>query len=136
MSNQDKFYDLLGTLKDGACYAGTLALGTLGLACEGAERLADAAKLRYEAARVEGEIDGKLMEAGEMVYATHSGNPTESEELLEKLQEIDSLKARLVELNEALGRKAEEPEEPVCPVCGAAVEAGDNFCRTCGVELN
>ena len=135
MSNQDKFYDLLGTLTEGARYAGTLALGTLGLACEEAEKLAAAARLRYEAARVEGEVDGKLMEAGEMVYATHSGNPTESEELLEKLREIDDLKARLAELNEALGR-TEEEEERVCPVCGAAVKAEDKFCRTCGSELD
>ena len=104
MSKQEKFYDLLDTLRAGVEAAGTLALGTLGLACEGAEKIAEAVKLRYEAARVEGEMDEKLMEAGEMVYATHTGNPTESEELLEKLREIDGLKAQLTELNETLGR--------------------------------
>ena len=45
-------------------------------------------------------MDEKLMEAGEIVYGTHAGNLTESEELLEKLREIDDLKARLAELNE------------------------------------
>lgn len=133
MKNQDKFYDLLDTLRAGAEAAGTLALGTLGLACEGAEKLAEAVRLRYQAARVEGEMDGKLMEAGEMVYATHTGNPTESGELLQKLQEIDELKARLAELNETLGR---EPEGPVCPGCGEAVEEGDCFCRFCGEKLH
>lgn len=133
MSNQDKFYELLDTLKDGAYFAGDLALGTLGLACEGAEKLAEAARLRYEAARVEGEMDGKLMEAGEMVYATHSGNPTESEELLAKLREIDELKTRLAELNETLGRT---PEGAFCPACGEAVEEGDRFCRSCGGKLD
>lgn len=107
MSKQEKFYDLLDTLRAGAEAAGTLALGTLGLACEGAEKLAEGVKLRYRAARVEGEMDEKLMEAGEMVYATHTGNPTESGELLEKLREIDELKARLAELNETLGRTEE-----------------------------
>ena len=132
MSKQEKFYDLLDTAREGVCLAGTFALGALGLVCEGAERVAEGVKLRYEAARVEGEMDGKLMEAGEMVYATHTGNPTESGELLEKLREIDELKARLAELNETLGRT----EEAFCPDCGEAVREGDHFCRSCGGKLD
>lgn len=133
MSKQEKFYDLMDSLRASVEAAGTLALGTLGLACEGAEKIAEGVKLRYQAARVEGEMDGKLMEAGEMVYATHTGSPTESEELLEKLREIDELKARLAELNETLGRT---PEAAVCPSCGEAVEDGDRFCRSCGEKLD
>lgn len=133
MSNGKNVYNLLDTLKDGACFAGTLALGALGLACEGASMAAEAVKLRYEAARVEGEMDEKLMEAGEIVYGTHSGSLTESEELLEKLREIDDLKARLARLNETLGRV---PEGAVCPGCGGAVKEGDRFCRSCGEKLD
>lgn len=131
MIDRDKFYGLLGILRNGACLAGTYALGVLGIAYEGAERLAGAVRLRYQAARVEGEMDEKLMEAGGMVYATHTGNPTGSEELLAKLQEIDALRARLSELNGALGRTA-----PACPACGAAVREGDRFCRACGGRLD
>lgn len=133
MSNQEKFYDLLNTLRAGAETAGTLALGALGLACEGASTAAEAVRLRYQAARVEGEMDEKLMEAGELVYATHTGNPTESERLLEKLREIDDLKARLADLNETLGRR---PEASTCPSCGEAVEEGDLYCRCCGMKLS
>ena len=133
MRNQEKLYDLLDTPRAGVETAGTLALGTLGLACQGAERLAGGVKLRYEAARVEGEMDEKLMEAGEMVYATHTGSPTESEELLEKLREIDASKAQLAGLNETLGRR---PEAPACPGCGEAVGEGDHFCRSCGEKLD
>ena len=55
------------------------------------------------------------------------------EELLEKLREIDDLKARLAELNETLGRT---PEGPACPSCGEAAQEGDQFCRACGEKLN
>ena len=88
MSKQEKLYGLLDTLRAGAEAAGTLALGTLGLACEGAEKAAEAVRLRYQAAQVGGQMDEKLMEAGEIVYGTHSGNLTESGELLEKLREM------------------------------------------------
>ncbi len=134
MSDQRNFYDLLDAVKRGCLTAGTYALGVFGLACEGAEKLAEDVKLRCQAARVEGQVDGKLMEAGELVYATHTGNPTDSQELLDKLREIDALKARLAELNEALGRT--EGDAPVCPTCGASVLEGDCYCRVCGKKLD
>ena len=133
MRNQDKFYGLLDTVKNGALFAGTLALGTLGLACEGAEKLADAVKLRYQAARVEGELDGELLEVGELAYAAYTGNSQVSDTMEEKMRGIDALKAQLDALNGQLGRT---PEGPACPVCGADVEEGDHFCRTCGEKLD
>lgn len=133
MSNQEKFDELLDTVKTGACFAGTLALGTLGLACEGAGKLADAVKLRYRAARVEGELDGELLEIGEMAYAARTGGAQDSEAMEEKMRGIDALKGELDELNSRLGRRE---ERPVCPVCGAPVEKEDHYCRNCGEKLD
>ena len=107
MSNQEKFYDLLDTVKNGACFAGTLALGALGLACEGAEKLADAVKLRCQAARVEGELDGELLEVGELAYAAYTGNSQVSDTMEEKMRSIDALKSELDALNGRLGRTPE-----------------------------
>ena len=132
MSKRDKIYDLLDSLKEGAYLAGTFALGTLGLACEGAEKLAEGVKLRCEAARVEGEMDGKLMEAGEMVYATHTGKPSDSEDMQEILEYIDGLYEQLEGRERAL--RELEGLARTC-VCGAENPPETGFCRTCGRPL-
>ncbi len=91
-----------------------------------AEARAAAARLRWQAAKVEGQVDGKLMEVGELIYATHTGNPTDSDVLEGQLREIDELKVQLDDLSGAPGP---------CPVCGGAVRPGDRYCRSCGGKL-
>lgn len=133
MSNRKSMYDLLDTVMEGASTVGTYALGALGLACEGAEKLADAVKLRYRAAQVESELEDELMKAGEMAYAAYTGNSQTSNVMEENMRNIDILKVELGALNDQLGRTE---ESLVCPVCGAAVEEADHFCRSCGEKLN
>ena len=128
----EKLQNLLELVQRTAWQAGDLAADAVYGAGQMADDLLSSAKLRVRAATVEGEINGKLAEVGEMVYATHTGTPTESEELLAKLQEIDGLKAQLADINDALGR---QPQAPSCPTCGAAAQEGDGFCRECGGKL-
>lgn len=127
----EKLQNLLEMVRRTAWQAGDLAADAAYGAGRAAEDLLSAARLRVQAASVDGEITAKLTEVGRMVYATHTGTPTESEELLAKLQEIDELKARLTGINEALGR---ETAAEVCSNCGAALREGDVFCRECGAK--
>nr|WP_325185225.1 zinc ribbon domain-containing protein [uncultured Oscillibacter sp.] len=128
----EKLQNLLDLIQRTALQAGDLAADAVYGAGQMADDLLSSAKLRVRAATVEGDINGKLMEVGEMVYATHTGNPTESEALLAKLQEIDELKAQLSDIRDALDRR---PRGKVCPACGAAVREGDTFCGECGGPL-
>ena len=93
------------------------AICTMGL---GAKRLPDAAKRQLEIG---------LRELGELLYATHTGTPTDSELLLEKMREIDELKARLREL------EGEPIIHLICPRCGHEVQPEDVYCRDCGEKL-
>lgn len=101
-------------------------LCTIGL---GAKRLTDTARRQLEIADLRAGINTGLRELGELLYATHTGTPTDSELLLEKMQEIDDLKARLREL------EGDPVIHLLCPRCGREVQPGDVYCRDCGEKL-
>ena len=127
----EKFGRFLLAARDAAAVAGGLAVGAAEGAGKLAEAVADSARLRLRAATLEGQVEGALMEVGELLYATHTGSPSDSEELQRKLEEIDALKAELAEVQGKLGREAGK----VCPDCGETCCAGDAYCRRCGGKL-
>ena len=94
-----------------------------------AEDVTLTAKLRRRIRDLEEEIDLQLAEVGALVYATHTGSPTESEALLAKLSEIDAAQAEVdavqAKINAARGIET-------CIVCGSRLLPGDQFCRECG----
>ena len=74
-------------------------------------------------------ITAALRELGELLYATHTGTPTDSEALLAKMEEIDRLKARVREL------EGDPVVHLLCPRCGREVKPDDVYCRDCGEKL-
>ena len=90
------------------------------------------ARRRIRIAALEGRVEGCFAEIGEMLYATHTGTPTESEALLAKLREIDALQTRVGQLEQEISRLQ---GGAVCPFCGASAQKGDVFCRECGGKL-
>jgi hypothetical protein len=115
----EKLNELLHTVRRSAAGA---ACGV----CRKTGELVSAVRLRQRIAELEREEEARLAEAGRMVYATHTGTPTPTEALLEKLREIDILKAELASLRREDGR---------CAACGAVIPEGDRFCRACGRRL-
>ena len=98
-----------------------------------AGELLSVAKLNIRIMDLKGAVSTALREVGEMIYATHTGSPTESEALLAKLQEIDGLKEQIAALEAEIGRQHAAAGE--CPVCGSEAREGDQFCRQCGEKL-
>ncbi len=65
-------------------------------------RAVEAVRLRSRLAALRAEADGRLLTAGRMVYATHTGAPTPSEKLLAELQAVDVLRREIREAEHRL----------------------------------
>ena len=126
----EKLYELLDTIQRTAVQAGDVAADAAYGVGKKAGELLSVAKLNIRVAELKAEVNTSLRELGEMLYATHTGNPTDSEVLLKKLEESDALNAQIAELSGGDAR-----EEAKCPTCCAPVREGDEFCRECGGKL-
>ena len=97
----------------------------------GTELLANA-KVRMKIVELESQVNTLLRDLGKLLYATHTGNPSASEVMIEKLEQIDAIYAELEILK---GGISKENPIPTCPTCCAAAQEGDEFCRECGGKL-
>jgi rubrerythrin len=90
------------------------------------------ANLRRTMKELEDEIQQQMAAVGRLVYATHRGDPSDSDELEKLLEGIDSLQSILdghrQELDQASGAL-------LCPVCGAENEDNNVYCHNCGQPL-
>lgn len=128
----EKLYELLETVQRTAVQVSDTAADAAYGVGKKAGELLSVAKLNIKVADLKAEVNTQLRELGEMLYATHTGDPTDSEMLLAKLQEIDALKAQISELKTEIGR---EQAAHTCATCGAVIRDGDLFCRECGGKL-
>ena len=105
------------------------AAGMAGLRAE-----ASVTRLRLEraAAEVEEEIRLQMGEIGRLIYATHTGTPSDSDNVQEILEYVDSLYEQLEghrrELRLLRG-------VPFCEACGAESSEGSVYCHNCGQPL-
>ena len=128
----EKLMELLDSVQRTPVQAGDFAADAAYGASKAASQLVSVAKLNIRIMDRKAEVNRALKEAGEIIYATHTGEPSDSEVLLAKLREIDALKAEIA------GMQAEIKKEEAahtCPTCGAFVREGDVFCGECGGKL-
>ena len=128
----EKLYELMEKVRATAVQVSGTAADVAYVAGQRAGELLSTAKANVKIAGLKADVNLALRETGELIYATHTGNPTDSDILLAKLQEIDVLKAQIAELETELGK---EPAPALCPTCGAEVRDGAAFCGECGGQL-
>ena len=129
----EKVQELLDSVQRTACQVSDVAVDAAYGVGKKAGELLSVAKLNIRLVDLRAEVNLHLREAGELLYATHTGQPTDSETLLAKLQEIDQLTAQIAAVEAEIGRQHTAAGE--CPVCGTAPKEGDQFCRQCGEKL-
>ena len=97
-----------------------------------AETAARYAKLKLEEADLTAQVRRRLQRVGEMVYATHTGDPTDSEAMEAVLREIDGLRETLREKErQRLGLRGIR----ACGGCGARNDRENEYCTNCGRPL-
>ena len=128
----EKLASLLEAVQRTAIQAGDVAADAAYSVGKAAGELLSVAKLNIRIMDRKAAVNAALKEVGEILYATHTGNPSDSEVLLAKLQEIDALKAEIAEMQAQI---KQEEEKHTCRTCGSAVRDGAVFCGECGEKL-
>lgn len=91
-----------------------------------------AAKIQKRVKDLEEEIDLQLAEVGALVYATHTGTPSNTSEMQEILEYIDGL------YEEIEGHERQlllMQGYQFCPACDEANAPENAFCQECGKSL-
>ena len=130
--NEKKLYSILDTVQKTAARAGDTVSGAAYLAGKQADSMYSAAKANIRVLKLQSAVKDAFQAVGEMVYDTHATGNDHSAELLEKLQEIDRLKAEITEMEVQAGKAA---VVRTCPVCGTEAAESDAYCRSCGEKL-
>ncbi|MEG1592949.1 MAG: zinc ribbon domain-containing protein [Oscillibacter sp.] len=128
----ERLHELLDSVQRTAGVVGDAASDVAYGVGKKATMLLSVGKLNIKTVDLKAEISVKLREVGEMMYATHTGYPTDSDDLLEKLGQIDELHAQIAALSAEIARLQ---GGTVCPSCGAPAKDGDVFCKECGGKL-
>ena len=128
----EKLNDLLDSVQRCAARAGDVAADAAYGVGKKAGELLSVAKLNIRVMDQKAAVNVALREIGELLYATHTGDPADSEALQSKLEEIDALKAEIAALEEQI--RAEKAVS-ICSACGREARPGDVFCRNCGGKL-
>jgi len=129
---KEKFYAFLDTAQKTAADAGEFVSGAGYLAKKKAGKAAAMAQVNLMILSKQREIQTGYQELGKLLYDKHTGNDSETDVLMDKLQALDVLHVELAELEKKTGKVT---VVRTCPTCGAETRDGDSYCRECGAKL-
>ena len=129
---QDIWSHLWRRTRKTASDVGAAAAAGAARASQTAENVVAYTKLRVSIADLKAEVNLQLRQIGEMVYATHTGDPTDSAEMQKALEAVDALKAEISAQERALQAIR---GVSVCPACGHVNPSDHVFCSNCGQSL-
>lgn len=129
----ERLQDILDTVQKTAVEVGSAAGDFISAAGQKASSLLSVSKLNVRVADLKAQRSVLLQEVGSMVYGTHIGEIADSDTLLGKLREIDSVNQEIDRVGAEIVRLRQSAR--VCPLCGADAKPGDTFCRHCGTRL-
>ena len=124
---------LLHRTKATAAGAAEAARTGAAIVSQKAEETLACAKLRGSIRELKEEIDSQLRSAGELVYATHKGNPSDSDALQAILERVDALNRDLADAQRELKILK---GVLFCDACGAENAATNVYCQECGQPLS
>lgn len=103
------------------------------LVSQRAEETLAYAKLRRTVKDLQSEIDLQMKAIGELIYATHCGTPSDSDDVQEILEYVDSLYEEM----EGHQRQMKAMKGGLfCQVCGAENAGTNVYCHNCGQPLS
>lgn len=123
---------LLRRTKDAALDVSEAARTGAELAGQRAGDALACAKLNQAVRDVQEEIDLQMKAVGELIYATHRGSPSNSDDVQEILEFVDSLYEEMEGHQQELKRLR---GELLCAGCGAENESANLYCHNCGQPL-
>ena len=119
-------------MENGAYITGAVASDVVAGASSKATKLLEVAKLTRNQMDLQSSVQTALGEVGAMMYATHTGTPTNSDVLVEKLEEIDALNIEIVKLEQKITYLQ---ARAVCTQCATPTKQKSVFCGECGARL-
>lgn len=97
------------------------------------EEMVSRVRLDREVRDLREEVNLQMRAVGEIIYASHRGNPSDSQRVQSILEYVDGLYEQL----DAHRREQETLRGLlVCPACGEANRMDSLYCRNCGKPLS
>ena len=124
---------LLRLTRETAAGAAEAARAGAAIVGQRAEETLACAKLRTTIQELREDIDRELRTAGQLVYATHQGSPSDSDALQAVLERLDALHR---DLGDAERELKIHRGARFCEACGTENAAGSGYCQECGSPLS